>query len=94
MGSTTARDIAQSVALESLRLDVALEYHLTCNHYPPLPRSLIPVARLVIDNYNAGIMDDITLPDGITFKGKTTAPISECIDAWHLGFFLDTMEDD
>ena len=90
MGSITAYDLSESVMLDELRLENALMYHLTGNHYPSLPISLIPVCKRVITHYNNGEYNkQVRLPKGITYKGKTLAPVMVCIDNWHLQWFLD-----
>lgn len=95
MGSNTARDMADSVALDEVKLDVALEYHLRGNHYPPLPLSLVPCCKEAINNANADEWDKhVQLPDGISWRGQTSAPTSECIKAWHLQWFLESEDED
>lgn len=39
-------------------MDVALHYHLTCNHYPPQPEALVEPCRLAIEKASAGEWDD------------------------------------
>lgn len=94
MGANTARDMAEQVALSNVRLDVALEYHLTGNHYPPLPRSLVPTCKAAIQN---ALNDDwdalVELPEGISWRGEKFAPTSECVREWHLSLFLDNDEE-
>lgn len=89
MGSTFAQELA-SEARNSLKLQVALEYHLTGNHFPPLPTSLIPCCIKAIENANNGLWDKkVKLPAPITWKGLKYAPTRECIKAWHLDWFLE-----
>lgn len=90
MGSTTARDIANEVSEGLTNLEAALIYHFRSNHYPPLPLSLIPVAIQIV---KGEVTDEVELPDGITWRGQTSAPVSECIDAWHLEHFIISHED-
>jgi hypothetical protein len=70
--------------------DNALRWHLQANHYPPLPSSLLPVAKRVIQKAKRRDWDArVRLPKGILWKGKTTAPVSACVEAWHLDAFLE-----
>jgi len=95
MGSQTASEWSEQVAIGRLKLENALSYHLTGNHFPPLPTSLIPCCIKAINNGNNGLWDKgIKLPVGITWKGKKTAPTRDCIQAWHLSFFLDSDDEE
>jgi hypothetical protein len=85
MGKLTSVEVSEAVKAGA-DLEAAITYHFRSNHYPPLPHSLIPVAISIIKG-EAG--DEIELPDGITWRGQTTAPVSECIRAWHLQDFLE-----
>lgn len=68
----------------------ALHYHLTCNHYPPVPDSMIDPCEQAIDAANGDEWDRlITLPDGVTWRGQTTAPARAIIDGHHLHPFID-----
>ncbi len=82
MGKQTAQELATITNLE-----VALTFHFRSNHYPPLPLSLIPIAIKIIKG-EVGENDKIELPQGISYKGSKTAPVRECIKAWHLDAFL------
>ena len=91
MGRTQAEGFAVAVAEGMVNLDGALQYHFTSNHYPPLPVSLIPLAKRIIETVSddAGRVDEmVNLPDGRLWKGKAKAPVSECIEAWHLDSFI------
>lgn len=91
MGSGIASQLAEDVRLKSIRLDIALSYHLLNNHYPPLPRALIPVCKAVIKRANNGnnLNSEVKLPKGITYKGRKSAPLYECIKEWHLDCFIN-----
>lgn len=94
MGSNIALDLAESINTGLATLDQALIIHLRSNHYPPLPLSLLPTCKLVIQAINEGDYNrEITLPDGITWRGKEAAPAGACLEAWHLSFFCDQEED-
>ena len=76
MGSLQASEMVQHG-------DVGLRWHLTNNHYPPLPETLLPVVKRVIKHARRGAWDaTVNLPSGFTWKGKNYAPVSTCVEAW------------
>lgn len=90
MGATSAAGFAEAVGDGDISLDQALSYHLQCNHYPPVPASMVPVCKAAIDAINAEEFDKpIDLPEGVSFKGQTTAPAWEIAEQHHLHAFLD-----
>ena len=94
MGYMQAMEMAGAVANGETNLNVALHYHLRANHYPPLPVSLIPTCKEVIEKANDNdYYAEVELPEGILFRGRTTAPVHECIRAWHLEAFIEGCED-
>lgn len=72
MGATFARDLA---SIDGLSMKAAIEVHLTSNFYPPVPSSMAEPCMNAIDAYWE---DDtsrlIILPDGVFWRGETTAP--------------------
>lgn len=73
-----------------LDLDTALYWHLTSNHYPPLPETLVDCAKTAIRFVEAGDWDaPVPLPAGVSYKGSNCAPARACIEQWHLEAFLD-----
>jgi len=84
MGFTTALDLAAEFDLET-----AIGIHLKANHYPPVPRSMIQPCIHALDAYYE---DDhnrqIEMPEGVTYKGLTTAPAWAIIDQHHLQAWL------
>lgn len=72
-------------------LDIALFWHLTSNHYPPLPKSLIKPCKEAIRNALAEEWDkEIDLPEGIALGSVTTVPTRRIVEACHLEAFIDT----
>jgi len=70
--------------------DTALRWHLSHNHYPALPLTLLPVAKAAIE---AGREDDfdrlIKLPGGITWRGgRSSVEAGKLIETMHLDSFL------
>jgi hypothetical protein len=97
MGSLQAMDI-QNVASSP---EQALYWHLTGNHYPPIPVSMIPVCMQAIDaaqeyQYSedpALLSQELELPEGVLFRDRTTAPVSNIMEAHHLWPFVRSLEE-
>jgi hypothetical protein len=85
MGYNTAQELAEILDLES-----SLKFHLTANHYPPIPVTMVQSCIDAIDAYNDGYDTNklIELPDGIKWRGETSAPAWAIIDAHHLQAWL------
>jgi hypothetical protein len=49
MGSLAAADFADQVNEGNIQLRTAISWHLTSNHYPPLPAFFVPVALAAIE---------------------------------------------
>jgi hypothetical protein len=97
MGSLQAQDIQNYTSLDN-----ALRWHLTGNHYPPIPTSMIPVCKAAIDaaqeyQYTedpALLSQELELPEGVLFKGnRTSAPVSSIMEAHHLWDFVKSLEE-
>lgn len=90
MGYMSARDMA-----EQTDLDTALSWHLTANHFPPVPVTLVPACKEAIQ----AILDEepdrlIDLPDEITYRDLTLAPAYAIAEAHHLDAFIVASWDD
>ena len=82
--------LAAEGMLEMAGLDAALDWHMTANHYPPLPSSFIPVAKIVIEKAKQGRWGaKVKLPEGVRYQGKRIVLVSACVEAWHLDAFLE-----
>lgn len=96
MGNTVAMGFASAVNDGLTSLDSALHYHLTCNHYPPLPSSLVGPAKRAIQKANRGEWDaNVSLRDtDVTHNryGKLV-PVSVLVEGLHLDAFLEPDED-
>ncbi len=91
MGSVTAIGLADSV----LDLETQLGYHLQGNHYPPVPLSMVqPCIEAIDAAYDEDYNREIEMPEGITYKGKTTAPAHAIINQHHLSWFIDPVDED
>ena len=91
MGYASALDFA-----ENADQDTALRWHLTSNHFPPLPVGLVEPAKEAIANALDGEHDKpVDLRGFATYKdGSSSAPTWACIDAWHLHAFIDADEEE
>ena len=90
MGYNTAQELA-----EILDLNSSLKFHLTANHYPPIPVTMVQPCIDAIDAYNDGYDTNklIELPDGIKWRGETSAPAHAIVEAHHLGAWLPHLWD-
>ena len=89
MGYNTALDLATELDLET-----AIGYHLQGNHYPPVPLSMVQPCIDAIDAYYEDDFDkEIEMPEGVSYKGKTTAPAWAIIEQHHLNAWLPENED-
>lgn len=83
MGSNFAIELANGVGGLSIEQQVAV--HLSANHYPPVPSSMVQPCLDAINAYWADELDrDISLPNGITWRDKNSAPAHAIIEAHHL----------
>jgi len=83
---------------QHLPLEGALAWHLQHNHYPPVPLSMVGPCRDAIiaidDEDDPG--REITLPEGVTYRGQPTAPAYAIAEQHHLSAFYggDTCPED
>ena len=88
MGSNFATELADN-DLFDLDLETAIGYHLQGNHYPPVPLSMVEPCIEAIDAfYDEDYNREITLPEGVLWRGQVTAPASAIVDAHHLNAWL------
>ena len=98
MGSNLANEMANGV-LDDLGIHLDLEtqigIHLSSNHYPPVPSSMIAPCIEAIDAVNdLGLWNwEIPMPEGITYKGLTTAPAWAIIEQHHLDAWIIEREE-
>jgi hypothetical protein len=90
MGSVTAIGLADSV----LDLETQLAYHLQGNHYPPVPLSMVqPCIEAIDAAYDEDYDLEIEMPEGVFYKGKTTAPAWAIIEQHHLSWFIEPADE-
>ena len=92
MGSNFAHDLS---LLDDMTIERQITIHLSANHYPPVPKSMVQPCIEAIDAVNdLGLWDlEIPLPEGITWKDLPHAPASAIIEAHHLEAWLIEREE-
>jgi len=96
MGHMGAMGMMGAVEDGMIGIRQALSWHLSSNHYPPIPEIMVDVAMAAIE---AGEDEDwdrlIDLPDGVEHRryGKRV-PASAVIESMHLDTFIQGEEDD
>ena len=90
MGRALAQDLAENV----VDIHSSIAFHLSGNFYPPVPESMV---QPCIDAIYAAAEDNwdllIELPEGVTWKGQTSAPVRNMIEQHHLEPWLGERED-
>ena len=88
MGSNFATDLADNELLD-LDLETQIGIHLSANHYPPVPSSMIQPCIDAIDAYyDEDYNRLIVLPTPITWRDQKSAPASAIVEAHHLDAWL------
>lgn len=92
MGRSLAVELADSL---DISLDEALSIHLSSNHYPPIPLTMLEPCKAAIDFCKHGnSLGEIQLPSGITYKGKRFAPAWAIVEQHHLDAWLESEDDE
>lgn len=90
MGSTFANDLAD---MKDLSIGNAIGIHLSSNHYPPVPLSMVQPCIDAIDAIWEGDYHAlIAMPEGVTYKGEDSAPAWAIVEAHHLEAWLPEEE--
>jgi hypothetical protein len=91
MGNQTAIGIAES----GITMEQGIAWHLQGNHYPPVPLSMVQPCIEAIDAYWADDFDlEIKMPEGVLYKGQTTAPAWAIVEQHHLNAWCERDECD
>jgi hypothetical protein len=92
MGNNFAQDLAENI---DISLEQAIGYHLQGNHYPPVPLSMVaPCIEALDAAREMDAMRQIEMPEGVFYKGKTTAPAWAIIEQHHLDAWLPQDENE
>lgn len=88
MGSAFATDLASGDYVIGLETQVSI--HLSSNHYPPVPSSMVAPCIAAIQACSDGDSDaDIELPEGILWKGQSSAPAAAIVEGHHLDAWVE-----
>ena len=81
MGRNTAQDLAENVI--DIRQSIAIQLRST--HYPPVPLTLVePCIEALYACSDEDYDKQITLPEGVKWRGSTTAPARAIVESHHL----------
>jgi len=87
MGSNFATDLADYDL--GLDLSTAISIHLSANHYPPVPQSMVtPCIDAIMAYWDDETDREIPMPEGVTYKGFNVAPAWAIIEQHHLEAWL------
>lgn len=98
MGSLQAQEFAALTESGAVPREQAIAWHLTSNHYPPVPVSMVGPCIESIEIVQRSIWGDadqserVKLPDGISWRGQDTAPASAIVESHHLESFIQWEE--
>jgi len=82
MGRLQAEALA---ADDFIPLENQLRWHLTANHYPPVPDSMITTCIEAIDLANEGEWESyVKLPEGVEWRRQTMSPVWAIVEGHHL----------
>ena len=98
MGSNMATEMADGT-LDDLGIHLDIEQqitiHLSGNHYPPIPKTMVQPCIEAIDAVNdLGLWDaEIPLPEGVWYRDLNTAPAWAIIEQHHLQAWIIEREE-
>ena len=92
MGAFQGAEFAGMVSDGSITLERAVTWHLTANHFPPVPVSMVEPCLRALRAVNEDCGDfRIELPAGATWRGEPTAPAWAIVEGHHLEEFLGAL---
>ena len=82
---------AEAMAQEGISLETAITWQLRSNHFPAVPLSMVPVCIEAIEDAREGDFDSIlALPDPVTYRGSSEAPVWAILEGYHLEDWVNT----
>jgi hypothetical protein len=94
MGSNLAIELATGV-LGPISIEDQIRMHLTGNHYPPVPVSMVKPCIEAIDAYWEDDTDrQIALPEGGSWRGNDHAPAWAIIEGHHLDAWITEYDEE
>lgn len=92
MGAMNAREMA---SMTEITLEQQLAWHLTSNHFPPVPVIMVQPCVEAIDAFWEDDLDKmISLPEGVGYRGLTVAPARAIIIEHHLDSWCEAEYDE
>jgi len=90
MGNNMSQDLAENVI--DIRQSIAIQ--LRSNHYPPVPLTMVePCIEAIYECSDEDYDKKITLPEGVLWKNKPTAPAWAIVEGHHLEPWLNNEEE-
>lgn len=87
--------MAYELANSDLGMEKAIGYHLQGNHYPPVPLTMVQPCLDAIQAYWEDEIDrEIAMPEGVSYKGRDTAPAWAIIEQHHLDAWISHEEEE
>lgn len=87
------RMYAEGIKETEISLEQQITWHLTGNFFPPIPKSMVQPCIEAIEACND---EDTTrlieMPEGVLYKGNTTAPAWAIVDQHRLDTWLDDVD--
>ena len=91
MGYGMAQDLSQT----TISIQQQMAIHLTSNHYPPVPMSMVQPCIDAIYAYDEEEYDKlIELPNGVMWRGLNSAPAHAIVEGHHLQAWLSSEGDE
>lgn len=95
MGATQAMGMAEAVSDGDIGLRQAIGWHLSANHFPPVPADMIDPCIQAIEYAADEDWDaEVELPEGTEYRGSTVAPVWAIVEAHHLQAFIGTYDEE
>ncbi len=77
-------------AARLMDLDTALRWHLSYNHYPPIPECMVGPCKRAIENAKQGHWNkQVRMPKGVSYRGRSFAPTNAIVEQHHLDAFIE-----
>ena len=93
MGHGNAQGMKAQVDEGNVDLDNALLWHLTSNHYPPVPAEMIPVAKKAIEHANLGEWEEmVEFPSGWEVNGLSEMSVEKIVEIMHLDAYIENIQ--
>lgn len=89
------RNLSSELSELGIDLHTQIRIQLTQNHYPPIPISMVEPCIKAINKCNEDEKFElIDLPEGVTWRGQTQCPAYAIVEAHHLDFWLNQIEEE